>query len=308
MDEAERCHRLAFILRGNLLAHGTVAEVIEQAHLTTWSVSGPDLLELAERLRGDPGVEQAVAFGDMLHVSGADAGRALNEPSLPSARSPTNGGGSSPASKTSSSTSWTQSKDERVDHEKAVRVLSAAVLGDGRQGIHPDAPGPADLRDDDRHPADPAHPLRLRHQLGPEAPAGRACSWPTTARRAARCCMRSATAATSTSSARLETEAEAREVLARGEVQFVVNIPEDFTRDLLRGDRPAAPRRSGRDRSGGHRQRPRRLRDLLLNTRAAERSQGPARLSGRTTRPHRSAHPRALQPGRRSRSTTSCPA
>ena len=44
MDEAERCHRLAFILNGNLLAHGTVAEVIEQAHLTTWSVSGPDLL------------------------------------------------------------------------------------------------------------------------------------------------------------------------------------------------------------------------------------------------------------------------
>ena len=34
------------------------------------------------------------------------------------------------------------------------------------------------------------------------------------------------------------TEAEGREVLARGEVQFVVNIPESFTRDLLRGDRP----------------------------------------------------------------------
>ena len=49
MDEAERCHRLAFILNGNLLTHGTVAEVIEQAHLTTWSVSGPDLLKLAEQ-------------------------------------------------------------------------------------------------------------------------------------------------------------------------------------------------------------------------------------------------------------------
>jgi len=35
------------------------------------------------------------------------------------------------------------------------------------------------------------------------------------------------------------TETEARDLLARGEVQFVVNIPEDFTRDLLRGDRPA---------------------------------------------------------------------
>ena len=35
------------------------------------------------------------------------------------------------------------------------------------------------------------------------------------------------------------TETEAHELLARGDVQFVVNIPEDFTRDLLRGDRPA---------------------------------------------------------------------
>jgi len=35
------------------------------------------------------------------------------------------------------------------------------------------------------------------------------------------------------------TEAEAHEVLARGEVQFVVTIPENFSRDLLRGDRPA---------------------------------------------------------------------
>ena len=72
MDEAERCHRLAFILNGNLLSHGTVTEVIEQAHLTTWSVSGPDLLKLAERLRERPGVEQAVPFGNMLHVSGDD--------------------------------------------------------------------------------------------------------------------------------------------------------------------------------------------------------------------------------------------
>ncbi len=34
-------------------------------------------------------------------------------------------------------------------------------------------------------------------------------------------------------------EAEGREALARGQVQFVVNIPENFTRDLLRGDRPS---------------------------------------------------------------------
>jgi ABC-2 type transport system permease protein len=36
----------------------------------------------------------------------------------------------------------------------------------------------------------------------------------------------------------VRTEQEARDALARGEVQFVINIPENFTRDLLRGDRP----------------------------------------------------------------------
>jgi ABC-2 type transport system ATP-binding protein len=70
MDEAERCHRLAFILNGNLLSYGTAAEVIQQAHLATWSVSGPDLTKLAEQLRTRPGVEQTVVFGNMLHVSG----------------------------------------------------------------------------------------------------------------------------------------------------------------------------------------------------------------------------------------------
>ena len=36
----------------------------------------------------------------------------------------------------------------------------------------------------------------------------------------------------------LKTESEGRELLARGEAQFVITIPEDFSRDLLRGDQP----------------------------------------------------------------------
>ena len=73
MDEAERCHRIAYISYGTLLTHGTVAEVIDHAQLTTWSVTGPDLLQLATQLRLQRGVRQAVAFGNMLHVSGDDA-------------------------------------------------------------------------------------------------------------------------------------------------------------------------------------------------------------------------------------------
>ncbi|MDD2710902.1 MAG: ABC transporter ATP-binding protein [Verrucomicrobiae bacterium] len=75
MDEAERCHRLAYIAYGNLLAHGTVEEVVAAAGLTTWSVSGPDLPRLAEELRARPAVEQVVAFGNTLHISARDAER-----------------------------------------------------------------------------------------------------------------------------------------------------------------------------------------------------------------------------------------
>lgn len=73
MDEAERCHRLAYIGYGKLLTQGTVAEVIAHANLTTWEVTGPRLVELAEQLRSAAGVQQAVAFGSTLHVSGDNA-------------------------------------------------------------------------------------------------------------------------------------------------------------------------------------------------------------------------------------------
>ena len=73
MDEAERCHRLAYIAYGNLLTRGSVEEVVKAAGLTTWEVAGPDLPALAEKIRGQPGVEQLVAFGTTMHVSGRDA-------------------------------------------------------------------------------------------------------------------------------------------------------------------------------------------------------------------------------------------
>ena len=37
----------------------------------------------------------------------------------------------------------------------------------------------------------------------------------------------------------VETEDDARQLLARGEVQFVLNLPSDFSRKLVRGERPA---------------------------------------------------------------------
>ncbi len=75
MDEAERCHRLAYLAYGNLLTRGTLPEVLTAAKLNTWRVAGPGLPAIAARLRNVPGVEQVVAFGTTLHVSGHDAAK-----------------------------------------------------------------------------------------------------------------------------------------------------------------------------------------------------------------------------------------
>jgi ABC-2 type transport system ATP-binding protein len=73
MDEAERCHEIAYIAYGELLAHGTVEQVIAGAHLATWTVSGGDLVRLADALAHRDGVTMVAPFGASLHVSGRDA-------------------------------------------------------------------------------------------------------------------------------------------------------------------------------------------------------------------------------------------
>jgi ABC-2 type transport system ATP-binding protein len=76
MDEAERCHEIAYIAYGQLLAQGTIAEVIASSHLRTYTVSGPDLQSLAEKLTGLAGIDMVAPFGNSLHVAGRD-GEAL---------------------------------------------------------------------------------------------------------------------------------------------------------------------------------------------------------------------------------------
>lgn len=72
MDEAERCHEIAYIAYGHLLAHGTVDEVIAKSALSTYTVTGDDLNALSAELIGKPGVDMVAPFGTSLHVSGRD--------------------------------------------------------------------------------------------------------------------------------------------------------------------------------------------------------------------------------------------
>jgi ABC-2 type transport system ATP-binding protein len=75
MDEAERCHRLAYIAWGTLLASGTAAEIVAGQRLHTWEISGNGLNGLSPALRALPGVDLVATFGATLHVSGRDGER-----------------------------------------------------------------------------------------------------------------------------------------------------------------------------------------------------------------------------------------
>jgi ABC-2 type transport system ATP-binding protein len=72
MDEAERCHAIAYLAYGRLLTHGTVEEVVERSHLSTWSVSGSGVRRAREALERAPGIDIATPFGNSLHLSGTD--------------------------------------------------------------------------------------------------------------------------------------------------------------------------------------------------------------------------------------------
>jgi ABC-2 type transport system ATP-binding protein len=79
MDEAERCHKLGYILYGRLLVQGTAQEVIASQSLYTWAVTADDLPVLAERVRALPAVEEVAAFGTRLHITGSDGKRLQRE-------------------------------------------------------------------------------------------------------------------------------------------------------------------------------------------------------------------------------------
>ena len=72
MDEAERCHEIAYIFNGKLIARGTGDALIADSGLVTFEAEGPRADGLGRELAGKPGVEMAAPFGEALHVSGTD--------------------------------------------------------------------------------------------------------------------------------------------------------------------------------------------------------------------------------------------
>ena len=72
MDEAERCHDIAYIFNGDLIARGTADELIRDSRLVTYEAEGPRADRLARELKGREGIGMVSPFGPALHVSGTD--------------------------------------------------------------------------------------------------------------------------------------------------------------------------------------------------------------------------------------------
>ena len=73
MDEAERCHRLAFIFRGELLATGTPREIVERRNLSVLELETERTLEAAKLLRATHGVEEVNHFGHIMRIALRDS-------------------------------------------------------------------------------------------------------------------------------------------------------------------------------------------------------------------------------------------
>ncbi|HJZ83891.1 MAG TPA: ABC transporter ATP-binding protein [Polyangia bacterium] len=69
MDEAERCHRLAFIFRGSLLDLGTPEEVVSRRGLQVIEIEVSDAAAAARALSGLPGVEEVGVYGDLVRAT-----------------------------------------------------------------------------------------------------------------------------------------------------------------------------------------------------------------------------------------------
>ena len=72
MDEAERCHDIAYIAYGTLMARGTADEVIAASGLVTFRAEGAGADRLARDLASASDGIMAAPFGSALHVSGTD--------------------------------------------------------------------------------------------------------------------------------------------------------------------------------------------------------------------------------------------
>ncbi len=268
MDEAERCHKLGYILDGRLLVQGTAREVIASQPLVTWSVDGPGPGRAgrpparAACSRAGRGVRRDAArhrvrCGEARRGARPVQGRRRGawrriEPGLEDV--------------------FIHLMAERRGTSAARRGNATAMNGIfsfsrwlgivGKEFIQLQA-RPADLRHDRRHPGDPARPVRFRDQLRSRSTCRPCCSTSIAASSRAASCRARATAsyfafvgeapseeeadrrspaAARSSSSRFPRDSPARSCAASGPAVLVEADATDPDGDRQRDRRPAPAR------------------------------------------------------------------
>jgi ABC-2 type transport system permease protein len=233
MDEAERCHSLAYIAYGSLLTQGSTQAVVRGAGLTTWEVTGPELPELARALRASDGVEQVVAFGNSLHVSGRDEERLRRAGTLEE-RPSSLGAGREPTRARVHQPHGNGEGQLRMNPVFSLNRFWAVVVKEFIQM----------RRDRLTFGMMVGIPLMQLILFGfainmnpKHLPTAVFCADPGVFARTLVAALRNSDYFAFVREA--ANEAEIADLLDRGQVQFVVHVPEDFERRLLRGERPS---------------------------------------------------------------------
>lgn len=72
MDEVVWCHRIVYIVHGNIMTQGTIDQVIKSTNLKTINISGNNIAELRLELENKPDIKTMALFGENLHICGTD--------------------------------------------------------------------------------------------------------------------------------------------------------------------------------------------------------------------------------------------
>jgi hypothetical protein len=241
MDEAERCHRLAILDEGRLVAEGSPRQLMRDIAAAVVEIETDDVPRRAARWLAIPQIRSIAQLGTRLHalldrdMPDAAATCAAPRGGRRRRRGATRAG--EPRGRVRRATGF------RHDRPPAGDALSGAVLaahrcGDGQGGAAA-RPRPAHLRHDRRHPADADAAVRLRDQLRRARPACRR-------RRRGRHQPVARIVAALEASGVVEFAAPSAGIpdlqrrMQAGDISVGIHIPRDFERRVLDRTRPAA--------------------------------------------------------------------
>ncbi len=225
MDEAERCHRIAILDRGQLTADGTPTELTAALAGRCLLVHAAQPRRAQQVLSKMPGVLSVAQIGNVLRVLCDDTNAGHRAP----AQRPARGG---PRSGSGGGDTESRGRVRRFDRQgprfrAELPHEHAAVVGGDAEGSAPAAARSHHARDDPRHSRVPAAAVRLCDQPQPAWPRGGHCR-PGQFRASRALVMDMVASGVITPKLAAISPQQLTDALRRGEISLGVVIPPDF--------------------------------------------------------------------------------